>query len=160
MSKRIIIADSSILICFANAKKLNLLKDVTGKIIIPEAVYQEIAVKGKPGADKILVSDWIEAKTIKTKEIVRNLPPHLGKGEKEAIILAKELDGFLLIDDPSGRKEAERLGIKFTGTLGILQEAQAKKLIDKVRPILDELMASGLRIHSKLYKEFLEKMGE
>lgn len=45
-------------------------------------------------------------------------------------------------------------------TLGILQEAQAKKLIDKVRPTLDELMASGLRIHSKLYKEFLEKMGE
>lgn len=101
---------------------------MAGKIIIPQAVYQEIVVKGKAGADAILVSDWIETKAIKTKEEIEKLPQHLGRGEKEATILAKELDGLLLIDDPSGRKEAERQGVKFTGILGTLQEAQAKGL--------------------------------
>ena len=160
MREKIIVADSSILICFAAAKKLSLLKKLAGKLIIPQAVYEEIAVKGKPGEYEVMASDWIEVKAIKGIEEMQKLPQHLGRGEKEAIALAGEIDGFLLIDDPSGRREAERQGIEFVGTLGILQEAQAKRVIYKIKPILDELITSGLRIHPKLYKEFLEKIGE
>lgn len=157
---KIIIADSSILICFAKAKKLDLLKNLTKKIIIPNAVYKEIVIKGRPGAEEVSKADWIKTEAVKNKRNVNKLPLRLGIGEREAIILTKELNGFLLIDDPLGRAEAEELKIKFTGTLGILEEARAKNLISEIKLILDELMSFGLRLHPRLYKEFLGKIGE
>lgn len=160
MKKKIVVSDSSILISFAKIKKLNLLKEVTGKIIIPQAVYNEVIKKGKPGTNEILSCDWIETRVIGNEEKAKELPKYLGKGEKEAIILAKETDGLLLIDDPAGRKEAIRQDIQITGTLGILQEIQAKGVIDRIKPILDSLIASGFRIDSNLYSEFLEGIGE
>ena len=160
MKRKIIVSDSSILISFAKIKKLNFLKELAGKVIIPQAVYNEVIIKGKPGTNEILSCDWIETKVISNEGKTKELPKYLGKGEKEAIILAKELDGLLLIDDPAGIKEAIKQSIQITGTLGVLQEIQAKGVIDKIKPILDSLIASGFRIDSNLYIKFLEEIGE
>ena len=57
--------------------------------------------------------------------------PQLGAGEREAIPLAQELHASaLLMDDADGRDEAERRAIKVTGTLGILETAAIRGLID------------------------------
>lgn len=160
MNEKIIIVDSSILICFAKAGKLDLLKKLMKEITIPKAVYEEIVIEGKPGAEEVSKADWIKIEDVTSKRDVNRLPRRLGICEREAIILARELKGFLLIDDSLGRKKAEELKIKFIGTLGILEEAKTKNLISKVKPILDELISSGLRLHFRLYKEFLEKIGE
>ena len=49
----LIVADTGPLLSFARADRLALLRDVVGTLIIPEAVYEEIVVRGagKPGAD-------------------------------------------------------------------------------------------------------------
>ena len=129
-------------------------------VTIPKAVYEEIVVQGKPGAQEVAKSDWIKTEVVKNKKDINKLPRRLGVGEREAILLAKELNGFLLIDDSLGRKKAEELKIKFTGTLGILKEAKTKNLISKAKPVLDELIFSGLRLSLKLYEEFLKKIRE
>jgi len=84
----------------------------------------------------------------------------LGEGESEAIVLARELDAILLIDDSKARKEAERIGVECIGTLRILKEAKAMGLIERVKPILDRLRDSGLRIKNDLYFLFLESVEE
>ncbi len=51
-----------------------------------------------------------------------------GKGEAEAIILAKECRSKLLIDDAQGRKHAELLNLKFIGCLGLVKMAKKQGL--------------------------------
>ena len=41
-----VVADAGPLLSFARAERLALLKSVTGSVIIPTAVYEEIVVKG------------------------------------------------------------------------------------------------------------------
>ena len=56
---------------------------------------------------------------------------HLGVGEREALVLAEELGtGAFLTDDLEGREEAMHRGIEVTGTLGILERAAQRALLD------------------------------
>lgn len=45
---------------------------------------------------------------------------NLGRGESEVIALASETSIRAVIDDEKARKTAGRLGVKVTGTIGIL----------------------------------------
>lgn len=157
-----IIANSGPIISFARADCLYLLKETVKELIIPNAVFEDIVVKGrgKPGAEEVKEADWIKRKEAKDKNRVEKLAERLGEGESEAIVLAQELDAILLIDDSKARKEAERSGVECIGTLRILKEAKAMGLIERVKPILDRLRDSGLRIKNDLYFLFLESVEE
>ena len=59
------------------------------------------------------------------------LPRALHKGEVEAISLARELGAdWVLIDERKASREAESRGLRVAGTLGILEEAGARNLLD------------------------------
>jgi predicted nucleic acid-binding protein len=83
-------------------------------------------------------------------------------GEAEAIVLALEFKpDLLLLDERKGRQVASNLGIKFTGILGILIEAKNKKLINAIKPIMDDLIKQvGFRVSSKLYQRVLQIANE
>ncbi|MCK5720316.1 MAG: DUF3368 domain-containing protein [Thiomargarita sp.] len=60
-----------------------------------------------------------------------------------------------------GRQIASNLGVKFVGILGILIEAKDNKLIDAVKPVMNNLMKkAGFRISSKLYQRVLQISNE
>jgi predicted nucleic acid-binding protein len=88
------------------------------------------------------------------------MPGKLSRGESEAILLAKELDAYLLVDELEARKEASRFGISYSGSLRIIKEAKNRRLILKEKPVLDELIASGTYLDENLYQRFLREMGE
>ena len=159
---RIFVSNSGPIISFAKAGYLELLEKVIGELWIPEAVYKEIVVKGKgrPGSDKVRQGKWLKSKKIENKDRPDFFPHDLGMGEVEAIILADELKAVLIIDDKRGRQEAESRGIETIGSLKIIKEAKDKRLIEKAKPLLDELRRTGLRIKDDLYHEFLEEIGE
>jgi predicted nucleic acid-binding protein len=50
---------------------------------------------------------------------------------------------LLLIDERRGRTEANRLGIRITGLLGVLVEAKQRSLIPAVRLLMDNLIATS-----------------
>ena len=61
---------------------------------------------------------WIVIKQVKEKKYQQLLENTLDKGEASAIALALEMEDVLLIlDDLKARKEAQKLGLKITGTL-------------------------------------------
>ena len=158
----IVVSNSGPIISFARASSLDISRQVLKEIIIPSAVYEDIVLQGgiKPGAIEIKNATWVKRETIRNISQVNQLPPSLGLGEREAIILAEELKAFLLIDDRSARKEAEKRVIVCFGSIRVLKEAKEKMLIEKIRPIGDELRRTGLRIKHSLYQKFLQEIGE
>lgn len=54
-----LVADASPIISFARAERLMLLQQVVSTLWIPDAVFQEIVVEGRPGATEVRQGGWI-----------------------------------------------------------------------------------------------------
>ena len=85
----------------------------------------------------------------------------LGIGELEAITLYKELDAdVLLIDDNRAKKYAVLNDVRVIGSLGILIKAKENGYIEKVKPLLEEIMKSEVYISDKLVSKVLDICNE
>jgi predicted nucleic acid-binding protein len=158
-----VISNSSPLINFAALGRFDLLQALYATIVIPQAVYNEVVVagQGQPHALTVSQAAWIRRESIHTPIAVQTLR-HLGAGEAEAIVLATETPGSLVIlDDRQARLTAHALGVSVIGTLGILLIAKRKGLLSFVAPEIDKLEAVvGFRITSALKARVLEEAGE
>jgi uncharacterized protein len=162
----IIISDTSAITNLAAIQHLDLLSQLYDRVTIPEAVYLELAEiePPVPGTLEVQTVSWIKVRQVLNSEVVERLrvEAKLDPGESEAIALALELDAdLLLIDERRGRAEANRLGVRITGLLGILVEAKQRKLIVAVKPLMDALIAtSEFRVSSALYNQILGMVDE
>ena len=95
---------------------------------------------------------------MQNKNLVEALKIELDDGEAEAISLAIEQNAdLLLIDERLGRNVASRFDTKCIGVLGIIVEAKSKGLIERVKPLLDDLRAkAGFWMSDSLYSKILE----
>ncbi|MBD1926540.1 DUF3368 domain-containing protein [Trichocoleus sp. FACHB-90] len=162
----IVISDTSAITNLAAIQHLHLLPQLYNQVTIPEAVYRELADIDPPvpGTLEVQAAPWLEVRKIVNRNAVERLQREvrLDPGESEAIALALELSAdLLLIDERRGRAEADRLGLKITGLLGILVEAKHQNLIVAVKPLLDATIAtSEFRVSSALYNQILEMVDE
>lgn len=162
-SPRLVVSDSSPLIHLARIGRLGLLRQLFGEITIPQAVYREVVVegRGKPGSEQIASAPWIRTASIRGETLKRALLIFLDEGEAEAIVLAVEMNADLvLLDEREARIQAKRLGLRVTGTLGILLKSKKAGLVENLREELAELKRTGFRISSTLEQEILNKAGE
>jgi len=157
-----IVSDAGPILSFARVGRFDLLRQVVGELIIPDAVVQEIVVRGrgKPGAEEVQQGAWIKRGSVKDRSVLEQLSGKLNLGEREALALAKEIGAALLVDEREARTEALRLGIYHFGSLKIIKEAKDHGVIPEAKPVLDELIASGTYLSDILYKEFLREVGE
>ena len=94
-------------------------------------------------------------------ELFRAIKLSLHQGEAEAITLYKEKSAdFLFIDEKKGRKVAEYYGVKIIGTIGLLLKAKQEGLLPRIKPCLELLQQSTVRISAALYQRALERAGE
>ena len=82
----------------------------------------------------------------------------LDPGEREALALAlaNQPDVLLLIDEDKGREEAERHKIQTTGTLGVLEAAAAKGLLD-LPAALQRLQTTNFFVSQGLLRRLLDR---
>jgi predicted nucleic acid-binding protein len=104
--------------------------------------------------------EWIETRSIRNTEMTTLLEKLIGRGEAEAIALAKELKATLLVDDAKARKYAKLLDVEVIGTLGLLKIVKNHGLIPYVRKAINDMLAEGYYIEDKLIKKTLEDVGE
>ena len=135
-----IVADAGPLIAFSRIGRLGLLRQVVGDLVVPEAVYDDVVAKGKgrAGAEQVERALWIRRRAIADPRALAHLPPDLGRGEREAIALAKSEGAQLVVDDQRARTVAQEAGIEVFGTLRILAEAKRRGFVAEVRPIIKE----------------------
>ena len=156
-----IISNTTPIISLLKLNRLELLQKLYSGIYIPTAVYKEIEAGKSKGYYKDLSKvDWINIIEIQDKQAVKYFLD-LDAGEAEAIVLATELDADLIIlDEKLVRFHAKHAALKVTGTIGILIKAKSEGLIEKLKPLLDELTDKEVWISEKLKSEILKKIGE
>ncbi|MEA5468181.1 DUF3368 domain-containing protein [Spirulina sp. 06S082] len=160
----IVVSNTSPITNLAAIGKLEILEQLYGTIIIPQAVYQELTDGGDliPGSREVKTVKWIQIEHISNPEQVILLQERLDRGESEAIALAIELTAdLLLLDEQLGRQVASEYSLVFTGILGVAIEAKHKGLISAVKPLLDDLInIAEFWINSQLYSRVLNIVGE
>ena len=148
----IVISDTSCLILFQKIGELDLLRKVYDSVSITPEVAHEFLEK---------LPDWIRIENVKDKKYQEFLETLVDLGEASAIALAKEMESpLLLLDDLKARKLASKLNLRFTGALGVIHRAKQIGVIDKVRPIIEKLLATDFWISENIVTELLRKNNE
>lgn len=159
-----VVSNASPLVNLARIGQLSLLHHLFGEVLVPEAVWEEVVVRGRnqPGAEEIGAATWIERASVANRQLVHALRQDLDSGEAEAIALAVEIDAdLLLMDERLGRKTAAHFGLRYVGLVGILSEAKQRGLVRELRHLLDQLRnMAGFWLSSALYQQVLCDAGE
>lgn len=159
-----VVSNTSPIINLAAINHLDVLRQVFGTILIPQAVYHEIVVvgSGQPGADEVQGANWIQVHAITNQPLITVLTLSLDQGEAEAIALAVETQADLvLLDERMGRSVASHFGLKCIGLLGILIEAKRTGVLPAVKPVLDDLRSkAGFWVSPALYHQVLQTVDE
>lgn len=144
----IVISNSSPLIALSRIDSLYILKKLFGRILIPDAVYQETVLETTIADQKENISkaigDFIEIVTPKTHHTFSR---NLGKGERGVLNLALEKNpDIILMDDKKARNEARELGFNPFFTADVLKKAEESKIIPSYEDILIKLFKIGIFI--------------
>lgn len=142
--------------------RLDLLPRLYGRVIVPRAVADELRQGQLKGIDVPILPAlaWVTVQPVAPVELQR-VPAALDAGEREAMALALgRKDALLLLDDAAARTQAKTLGIRFTGTLGVLVRAKHAGHISTVRPYLDQLDEAGFYLRPDVRELVLRLAGE
>jgi hypothetical protein len=141
---------------------LDLLPDLYEHITIPQAVCEEIDRGRMLGVSlpDLSALSWARIATPRGLFLF-SLTNGLGRGELQVIALAKEIpDHLVLLDDRRARRFANLLGIRYTGTLGLLMKAKQTGLLDRLTPVCDHLVECGFRLRPEARRAVLTMIGE
>jgi hypothetical protein len=158
---KIVVSNTTPLITLTSIDKLDILKELYGKVYIPDAVLNEVkAGKGKIGYFEIDTIDWIIPRKI-TNVFSMNYLIDLDEGEAETIVLAEELQAdIVLIDEKFARGFAEIRGLTLSGSLGVLLEAKKKGIISQLKPLIEQMLANRRYLSEKIILDLLKSANE
>jgi predicted nucleic acid-binding protein len=153
-----IVSDTTTLIILGKLQRYDLLENLFKTIYIPSMVIKEIAKKSD-GIEKLIQeNNLFEIKEINNHSLLQILDGILDKGESEAIVLAKELELMLIIDEKKGRAIAKNMGLDIIGLLGIIILNLKRGFLssNEAVTLLEDIKTTGFRISSKLEENFLK----
>ena len=158
----IIIVNTSPLLYLYQVNQLEVLRDLYGSIITPEAVLQELSVGQTQGINipDLAKIDWIQVVAIEARHLVPAIID-LGLGEAEVLALGLQYpESLLVFDDQLARRMARLYHLKHTGTLGVLVKAKKQGHISEVFPIIEHLKQCGMWLSDQLIHDVLKAAGE
>jgi predicted nucleic acid-binding protein len=128
-----------------------------GRVLIPEAVWHELNSPAAPQP----VKDWLGTRpNWLDRRVVSQISPdlqQLDSGEREAIALAQSVDASLvLLDERKARRVARGLGLAVSGTLGALDLAAHRGLVD-LADAFSRLERTTFRATPRLLRHVQEK---
>jgi predicted nucleic acid-binding protein len=152
----IVVGDTTAITTLLKAGREQLLLELFGKVMVPQAVWDELRAFHAQLPNFVLLRPVAEAE--------RRLPEtqSLGRGEAEAIKLAKEIHADLLLtDDLKARAVASGLKIKCAGLLGLIIRAKQSGQIVSAREAIELIeMRGGLYLSDAVKAEALKLAGE
>jgi len=149
-----IVLNTSPLIFLSKLGYLNALKQIFSEVHIPNAVLKELTAKRDETYDdvsKLINESFIIVDEVETIEVLK---ANLHAGEAEAIILAKKLSCWVVLDDSKARKTAEKEGLNVIGTAGLLKVMSKMGLIrENPEELFEKLSAIKFRMKKEQFLE-------
>ena len=137
-------------IALASIRQLDLLPRVFRQIHVVTEVIEECAAGGAVPVPDLRSLPWVQEVT-SLPVIHTGILLELDKGEKHTIDMAKRLGAeWVIIDEKTGRNVAEYLGMRVTGTLGILLKAKQQGWLSSFRDCAKAMTEQGIRYHPAL----------
>jgi hypothetical protein len=158
-----IVSNSTPLIALSRIERLDILRGLFQEIIVPLEVYDELVVQGagRPGAEQISAAGWIRREAVKESKLITDLRARgLGRGEAEAVALARETNSVCLTDDVAAITAARALGVPVRRTLNVLLSAKANGTVSSLRQVMDALRTHSFWIDDATYDQVLKLAGE
>ncbi len=153
-----VVSDTSPLFYLLLIDLIDLLPELYGKVIIPQAVLNELSVPQAPEAVQAWIAQppvWLEVLSIENPPDVELI--QLDLGEQEAIALAEQLGADLIIvDDRDARQMALERGLNVIGLLGVLGVAAQQNLIN-FSVAIGRLQQTTFRASPVLIESLLER---
>jgi len=152
----IVVSDTSPVTALLQIDLCGLLRDLFGKVILPEAVHAELSRYHDE------LPDFFQIERVADPGKVIVLAATLDQGEAESIVLAEQLGAdLLLMDENIGRQVASARGIAVTGLLGVLIRAKRAGLIHSVKDVMSRLQSeAGFYVSDDLWQAVLRRAGE
>ena len=154
----IVIADTSPVNYLIVIGEIDILPKLFAQVIIPQAVFDELNHEQVPLKVREFINrklSWVRIEIV--EKSAENALENLGRGEREAIILAEKLKpDFLVIDERAGYSEAIKRNLPAVGTLFILELAAENNLLDLPEAI-DKLRNTSFRVSPKILQEILQR---
>lgn len=160
----ILVFDSTPLIHLGKARLLEKLKQIHTKNYLPGAVYREVVELGKEAGredafyiERLIGENLFELVEVK---VALKLPSVLSLADQEVLSLAQEKKGRAVMDEDTGRKVAEILGIKTMGTAGLIFAFINHKLIttEDAKRIINSLIENGWYCSPPLYSLIMQRL--
>lgn len=157
-----VFANTSVIQYLHSLELLHILKSLFGEIYLPLEVKDELDNGRMQGENLPCLDglDFINIINVKIDSLIR-IVQDLGKGETSVILLGMENpDSLAILDDGLAREVARNLGLRITGTIGLLILAKENGIIKAVRPYLDKLVDVGFYLSQKHRAIILKKADE
>ena len=156
-----VVSNTTPLITLGEIGLLDVLRELYGTVWIPPSVFAEYQ-RGRAGHTKqpdLQALSWVLVEPASLDPFV--LPASLDAGERDAILLAlAKRASRILLDERHARAVAARLHLHVTGSVGVLLAAKQTAIIPHVKPYLEQIVAQGRHISSRLYDQILKQAGE
>ena len=156
------VVNASPIIFFSRSGHWELLAAVAPRLIIPQPVATEILVRGDQDPTVRRLQGDARLEIAPVAQIPTAIEVWgLGPGESAVIALARATPGAVaVIDDLAGRKCAAAFGLQTRGTLGIVLMAKQRGAIPAARPVIDDLLRSGMYLSRPVIDGALARVGE
>ncbi len=126
------------------------------QVVIPPTVFRELQQPNTPLPVRQwarLLPAWAAVQAPKSL----NLSLGIDAGELEAICLAREIKAAaVLMDDRAGRSAAIRCGLAVIGTIGVLEQAALRGLLE-LPATMERLRQTNARLDPELIHAALER---
>lgn len=159
MSSKLVVCDAGPLIILARIEKLHLLRHLFDVIFLTPIVQEECTVHiflpGAKAIDQAICEKIFHVLSPSENFNLENKLLWLDEGEKSSILLAKELQATLLIDEKRGRSVAQHLDVRILGTAGLLLRAYQKGFITDLHTSIEDMKIHGYRLSERLIAAIL-----
>jgi predicted nucleic acid-binding protein len=151
----IVVSDASPVHYLILIGAVDVLPNLFSKVVIPKYILAEELQNSKTPHP---IRDWIR-KLPNWVEIRKPSHPEalgLQRGEEDAISLALELNAPVLLDEREARQVAEQKGLIVVGTVGIIERAAKKNLLD-IQEAFAGLKKTNFRVSESLVDEAIRR---
>lgn len=157
---RLVIADTGPINYLLLIGNIDLLPVLFDKVFLPSAVQAELTNADAPPLVRNWIADppaWLQVHETPSNPSDQASVEELDEGEAAAIALAILLDAdLLLMDDRKGVIVARGKGLRVTGTLGVLDLAAQRGLVDFAQAI-GRIRQTSFRIPEALLDSLIKK---